>query len=95
MMIEWREQAEADLVGFLLERNVTVALRTRDIIVSRVALLADQPALGRPGRVARTRELVIGSTPSIVAYRIAQSADAVIILRVLHGARQWPVDLGR
>jgi len=32
-------------------------------------LLADHPAMGRPGRIAGTRELVIVRYPYIVAYR--------------------------
>jgi hypothetical protein len=49
------------------------------------------PQSGRPGRIERTRELVISRTPHIVAYRIA--GDIVQILRVLHGARRWPDDM--
>ena len=44
--------------------------------------------MGRPGRIEGTRELVISRTPYIAAYRIA--GDTVRILRLLHGAQQWP-----
>jgi plasmid stabilization system protein ParE len=47
--------------------------------------------MGRPGRVIDTRELVIDRTPYIAAYRI--TGDKVRILRVLHGARQWPDEM--
>jgi toxin ParE1/3/4 len=46
------------------------------------------PYLGRPGRVANTRELVVTSTPFIVAYRVV--SDRIEILAVFHGARRWP-----
>lgn len=37
---------------------------------------------------AGTRELVVLGTPYVVVYRI--EAAAVVILRILHGAQQWP-----
>jgi toxin ParE1/3/4 len=46
------------------------------------------PGIGRPGRVAGTRELVTAGTPYIVPYRVA--GDAVQIITVLHGAQNWP-----
>jgi toxin ParE1/3/4 len=49
------------------------------------------PESGRPGRIEETRELVILRTPYIAAYRI--TGDTVRILRVLHGAQQWPEDM--
>lgn len=49
------------------------------------------PESGRLGRVEGTRELVVDRTPYIAAYRIA--GDTVRILRVLHGAREWPEDI--
>ena len=57
-------------------------------IRTAVERLAASPAIGRPGRVADTRELVIPSTPYIIPYRVP--ADAVEILRVFHAARKWP-----
>lgn len=50
--------------------------------------LADMPHIGRKGRVAGTRELVVVGTPYLIAYRVL---DAEIqILHVLHGRQQWP-----
>ena len=46
------------------------------------------PNMGRPGRIKATRELVIGRTSFIVAYRIKD--NRIEILRVLHGSQQWP-----
>jgi toxin ParE1/3/4 len=37
--------------------------------------------------VAGTRELVVSRTPFIVVYAVG---DAVELLRILHGAQQWP-----
>jgi toxin ParE1/3/4 len=44
--------------------------------------------MGRIGRVPGTRELIVGGTPWIIVYRVR--ADAVEIIRVLHGAQKWP-----
>jgi toxin ParE1/3/4 len=62
--------------------NVVIA------ITQTVDSLAKYPALGRPGRVAGTRELVVSGTPYIVPYRVR--AGSVEILRIFHGARKWP-----
>ncbi|MEQ1949808.1 type II toxin-antitoxin system RelE/ParE family toxin [Mesorhizobium sp. CN2-181] len=45
------------------------------------------PMLGRAGRLAGTRELVIATTPYIVVY---YTNGVVVLLRVLHGAQKWP-----
>jgi plasmid stabilization system protein ParE len=57
-------------------------------VLEAVAQLADQPALGRPGRVPNTRELVIARTRYGVPYRVKR--DAVEILRVFHTSRRLP-----
>ena len=44
-------------------------------------------ALGKAGRVAKTRELVVAGTPYIVIYRVKD--NRLEILRIFHGARQW------
>jgi toxin ParE1/3/4 len=51
-------------------------------------MLAQHPRMGREGRVVGTRELVIGGSPFIVVYRVKKTS--IEILRLLHGARQWP-----
>ena len=35
-----------------------------------------------------SRELVITGTPYLAAYRVEN--DAVVIVRVVHGAQRWP-----
>jgi plasmid stabilization system protein ParE len=52
-----------------------------------VTRLAGSPALGRPGRVPGTRELVIPHTPYIVPYRV--KGDVVQIITILHSAQRW------
>ena len=57
-------------------------------IRAAVEMLAAFPAIGRAGRVAGTRELIISGTPYIVPYRV--EGDRVQIITVLHGAQRWP-----
>jgi toxin ParE1/3/4 len=87
----WSALARADLlaiVDYLLEVNPTAAVDTEQRIIEAIGQLADFPGLGRPGRVAGSRELVITGTPYIAVYRVRR--DAIEILRMLHGARKWP-----
>ena len=60
-------------------------------ILSAAARLADYPSMGRPGRIAGTRELVIPGTPFIVTYRIRR--NDLQILAVMHTSRKWPEEL--
>ena len=55
------------------------------------ATLPGRPAIGRPGRVLGTRELVIGRLPYIVPYRVREKD--IEILRVLHTSRRWPYEM--
>ena len=68
MRIFWEEEdAEEDLGGIfdhILADNPEAALRVVDTIRQTVQMLIEYPYLGRSGRVADTRELVIPGTPS-------------------------------
>lgn len=91
MRIEWSPQALSDLKEIYLwiapdKPGAARALHER--IVSCVSLLLTSPQMGRSGRVAGTREMVVSGTPYIVPYRIVD--DRLQILRVYHGSRQWP-----
>jgi toxin ParE1/3/4 len=55
--------------------------------------LANHPHMGRAGRIKGTRELVVSGTPYVIAYRV--EPDAVVILRLLHGAQRWPARSGQ
>ena len=94
MRIEWSLFAQADrdaIFDYIEADNPRAAISVDECLRGQVEKLAKFPELGRPGRVERTRELVILQTPYIAAYRIV--GDTVLILRVLHGARQWPEDV--
>jgi len=90
--IVWRAAALDDLDhlrAYIARDNPRAAEAIRDRIVDPVSALATYPAVGRPGRVSDTRELVIAGTPYIVPYRLSQP-DTIEILAVIHGARRWP-----
>jgi len=82
---------EADLaenLEFIAADDPVAATKVLDAIEDQSALLVDNPELGRPGRVASSRELVIAGTRYIVAYRV--KGDEIQLLRLLHGAQRWP-----
>jgi addiction module RelE/StbE family toxin len=92
MTIQWAEDAVRQLTAahaYVAADNPRAADRLLLQITQAVKLLGSYPSVGREGRVANTRELVIANTPYIVAYRI-ENKNMVQILAVLHGKRRWP-----
>ena len=92
MEVVWRQVALDTLETarrFIARDNPAAADRVYTRIVSAIGHLADFPELGRVGRVAGTRELVVSGTPYIVAYAIA--SNQVVVLAVQHAAQRWPV----
>ena len=95
MKTRWTRPALADLeaiADFIGRDNPHAAQRLIVRIIGAVETLREHPHLGRPGRIAGTRELVVADTPYIAPYRVA--AGDVQILAVFHGARRWPDKLG-
>jgi len=62
------------------------AARTVERILAGLEARERFPAMGRRGRVAGTRELIV--SPFIVAYRVKR--DAIEVVAIIHGARRWP-----
>jgi addiction module RelE/StbE family toxin len=94
MVLEWSVFALADrdaIFDYIEADSPRAAISTDDRIRACVERLLQFPEMGRPGRIEGTRELVISRTPYIAAYRIA--GNTVRILRLLHGAQQWPDDM--
>ncbi|MCW2272685.1 type II toxin-antitoxin system RelE/ParE family toxin [Rhodoblastus acidophilus] len=56
-----------------------------------VGALAERPAMGRPGRLEGTRELVLADIPYIIPYRVTQTS--IDVLTVMHAAQEWPSNL--
>ena len=88
--LEWKAAAVADLmaiVDYISDDNPEAAQVLKDDIETRVSRLRENPRLYRVGRMEGTREMVVRSNYLVV---YAEDAYTVTILRVLHGAQQWP-----
>ncbi len=86
----WSQDAEVDLdsiTEYIARDDVMAAIGVRDEIEGQIERLREFPLSGRNGRVRRTRELVVVRTPFIVVYTVGENLQ---IVRVLHGAQQWP-----
>ena len=94
LKVRWLKRALANLEAEAeyISRDSHAAARAVVLAIEQaVRLLANHPAMGRAGRVAGTRELVVTGTPYIIPYRVRE--DRVEVLRVFHAARKWPPNL--
>ncbi len=92
MVIVWTPKARAEreaAIDYIALENPLAALDQLMEIEQQTGLLSSQPNMGRQGRVAGTRELVISGTPFIAIYRV--QGKRIEILCFLHGAQKWPV----
>ena len=90
MRVRWTTDAADDLERIcddIAESRPETARRVAQTIVEGVAALTTFPNRGRAGTVEGTRELVFVPLPFVVVYEVH---DEVHVLRILHGARQWP-----
>jgi toxin ParE1/3/4 len=90
MALFWTPEAiqdRNDIYGYIEAANPTGAIALDELIAKRAGRLAHHPGLGKPGRIAGTRELVVHQNYLLI-YDTA--GELVRILRVLHAARQWP-----
>ena len=92
--IRWLRLALADLdelMVYISKDNPKAATKVAGKIWETTRRLSNHPAMGKPGRVPGTREMIVTGTSYIVPYRVV--ANEVQILRILHGARKWPEKL--
>lgn len=91
MRVKWLRTALRNLdeeAAFIAADDATAAARVVQRVLDGVAQLAEQPGLGRPGRVPGTRELVVLKTWYVVPYRVRGAV--VEVLRVFHTSRRLP-----
>ncbi len=91
MQVRWLRAALRNLdeeASYIAADDTIAAGLIAQRVLDAVSLLAEQPGLGRPGRVPGTRELVVPKTRYVVPYRV--TGDAIEVLRVFHASRRLP-----
>jgi toxin ParE1/3/4 len=91
VIIVWAPRAIehlAHLRSYIARDNPNAANRIASAVLDAVDRLAELPNLGRPGRVAGTRELVVPGTPYVIPYRLR--GDRLEVIAVFHGRQKWP-----
>ena len=91
MRIRWLRAALRNLdeeASYIATDDPVAAAKVVERVLGADASLAEHPAIGRPGRIPGTRELVVPGTRYLVPYRV-EGAE-VQILRVFHTSRRPP-----
>lgn len=91
MHVSWLRKALRNLdeeATFIAADDPAAARLVVERVLAAVAMLPEQPAMGRPGRVPGTRELVVLRTRYVVPYRVR--GETIEILRVFHTSRRPP-----
>jgi toxin ParE1/3/4 len=77
-----------DEIDFIAAHDPSAARIVSRRIIEAVTLLSSHPSIGRPGRIAGTRELVVPHTRYLIPYRVKHGI--IEILRVFHATRRPP-----
>lgn len=91
MTVVWAPRAVRHLHAlraYVAEHDPAAAQRVGTASLAAVGRLAEFPQLGRPGRLAGTRELAVPRTPYVIAYRLR--GPRLEVIAVLHARQQWP-----
>ena len=91
MQVKWLCKAALNLEDahdYLAKENPMVSQEFVFEVYRLVNLLVAQPAMGRPGRVPGTRELVLQAYPFLIPYRV--KGEEIHILRVFHTRLRLP-----
>jgi toxin ParE1/3/4 len=81
----------AHLRAYIARDNPKAAPRIASALLEAVERLAELPNLGRPGRIAGSRELAVPGTPYVIPYRLR--ADRLEVIAVFHARQKWPKQL--
>ncbi len=93
MRIRWLRKALQNLddeAEYIAQEDPYASRLVVQRIIKTINLLAENPALGHPGRIHDTRELIVPDTRYIVPYRVRQRLQQVEILRIFHTSRRLP-----
>jgi len=94
MKIKWLRKALKNIeqeAAYISRENPAAASEVVQQIYNSVALLADNPTLGHPGRIPDTRELIVPDSHYIIPYRVRPRLKQIEILRVFHTSRKPPL----
>jgi toxin ParE1/3/4 len=89
--LDWTSRAlrRVEEIGDYIAKDSPVAAeKVTDRLQAAPESLRAHPAIGRTGRIAGTRELVLADIPYIIAYRVTETS--VEILTVMHTSQRWP-----
>ena len=81
------------IVAYIAQDNVNAALRLHDRIVETANKLSDFPMIGRlvpDEKIGKHGFRMIGHGNYIMFYKVYDNDNKVVVLRVLHGARDYP-----
>lgn len=90
MLLEWKPMALMDrenIMDYISQDNPQAAIALDDEFEMAAKRVCDSPDRYRPGRVKGTREIVV-RPHYILIYQTEK--DVLMVLRILHVARQWP-----
>ena len=93
MQVRWLSIALQNInqeANYIAKDNPQAARLVVQRVHHAVNLLAENPALGHPGRIHGTRELVVPDTRYILPYRVRPRLNRIEILRVFHSSRKTP-----
>ena len=93
MQVRWLATALRNLDGeaeYIARENPAAARSLVERIQRTVGLLRENPAIGRPGRIHGTRELVVAGTRYVIPYRVRPELNRIEILRIFHTSRRLP-----
>ncbi|WP_323813600.1 type II toxin-antitoxin system RelE/ParE family toxin [Cellvibrio sp. NN19] len=93
MQIKWLEKALQNLdeeASYIAQNNPQAAAQVMQRIYEAVSALRENPALGHPGRIHGTRELVVPDTRYLIPYRVKIELQQIQILRIFHTSRKPP-----
>ena len=91
MQLCWTQEAATDLehiADYLFEHAPDRAEKLVRMVYDAPSTLLTFPQRGRPGRREGTRELVLSPMPYLLVYVVRD--EMIVIVRILHGAQQWP-----
>lgn len=91
MRVVWTHRAYRhldEIQDFIAKESPRAAQALVNDILDRTELLLSvNPQLGRPGRIAETRELVLADTQYLIVYHLGSEVE---VIAVRHSKREWP-----